>query len=75
MKNDLLIKILEEIEKSGNKIHLRGARGYGASHPKREKKKMFFGVIDIDTATKPEDIAKPVQVSKVFDKDEEQDEE
>ena len=70
MKDDLLISILEEIEKSGNKIHLRGARGYGASHPRREKKKMFFGQIDIDTTTKPDDIIKPVQISKAFNKDE-----
>ena len=55
----LMLTIIEEIEKYGNRLYMRSTRGYGASHPYIENSRPTYGKVDDDLDNEKEEI-KPV---------------
>ena len=66
-----LVRIIRKIMKEENEknVHLRGGKGYGASHPYPVKSDPLpvYGEIVIDDQIEKEE--KPVKISKAFKKE------
>ena len=64
----LIMKIIEEIEKQSNGVNIRSARGYGAGHPWIKRTTTNLGAHENDEDEDLDDAiqTKAVQISKAF---------